>query len=101
MYLVCHHIPHPATRCQLDITLGIDLLRLVETHKSSADGPTAAFRRALADDSAKTQNLVAAFVSMTSPHPTHEYDELVKKCQEATMQVSFLVPHLLATQSRH
>jgi len=73
---------------QPGITAGLDLLQLVEIHKSGADGPSLAFRRALQDDSEKTKNLVAAFVSMASPRPTHEYDELYIRCQQATMQVS-------------
>lgn len=101
MYLVGRHTPRSLTGCWLDTTLGIDLLHLVEAHNSSTDGSSAAFQKLLMDDGVKTRNLVTAFVSMTSPCPTHEYEELMKKCQEATMQVSLLLQRLPATQSRY
>jgi len=39
------------------------------------------------DDGLKMQDLVLAFIAMTSPRPTYEYDELMKKCQESMMKV--------------
>ena len=69
------------------MTLGLDLFRLVETHSPGVEAPSAAFRKALLDDGLKTQDLVLAFIAMTPPRPTYEYDELMKKCQESMMKV--------------
>ncbi|KAF8307012.1 hypothetical protein DL93DRAFT_157415 [Clavulina sp. PMI_390] len=74
---------------QLYVKFTLDLLKLIETHNGGQEAPTEEFRKALLEDGVKTQSLVANFVSMT-PRTAPDYDELLSKCQEATMRATSL-----------